>query len=92
MIDKHVDYDFDEVFFRKQDVRVGVILRFVGRSAHNSLWTVKRIDTNAGKYGYKPVQKVTKLGDYVTLHCEELNWTRETTFGHLSYSAIWRLA
>lgn len=79
----------DPIFFRKVDIFLGQKLLYKGRSAPDTVWTVKSIETNAGKEGYKHVDVVQKLADYVTLSD---GWeTKQMTFGYMSYSAIWRL-
>lgn len=84
------DYPADPIFFRKVDIFPGQKLRYMGRSAPNTVWTVKSIQTDAGKKGYKYVDVVNKLADYVVL--SNGVEVKQMTFGYMSYSAIWRLA
>lgn len=80
----------DPIFFRKVDIFVGQKLLYMGRSAPNTVWKVKSIQTDAGKKGYKYVDVVHKLADYVVL--SNGVEVKQMTFGYMSYSAIWRLA
>lgn len=82
---------YDPIFFRKDDVQVGVELLYMGRLAPRTKWTVVEIKTDLGRgHGMKQVQAVRTLGDYLTLRSAG-GEIRRMTFSYASYSAIWQL-
>lgn len=89
----------DKVFFSVDDIHVGTMMRYMGRTAPNSLWRVTRIQTfrvKSGRvYDKKDVGTVKHLHDQVYMVCTTGSYRGETisvSFGYASYSAIWRLA
>lgn len=82
---------YDPIFFRKDDVQVGIELLYMGRLAPRTKWTVIEIKTDLGRgHGMKIVQAVRTLGDYLTLRSAS-GEIRRMTFLYASYSAIWQL-
>jgi|HigsolmetaAR202D_1030399.scaffolds.fasta_scaffold16282_4 hypothetical protein len=83
--------EYDPIFFRKVDIKVGVNLLYKGRLQPNTSWTVTAIksDRGIGK-GMKSVQEVRKLTDLITVQ-SETGEVRRMSFSYASYSAIWQL-
>jgi hypothetical protein len=96
----HNSQEYDPVFFRKEDIKIGVRLVNYGRRDPGSVWVVRSIRTfkllPSGKYRVSHIDEVTHLSDIVTVNRippdDDFISEREPTFGSLSYSAIWRLA
>lgn len=90
------DYEDDSVFFHKGQIKFGVELRFIGRTAtdHES-WKVIRIDTFAIGPNYhgkmKTVKHVYQLKDLIYLQNTKTREVITRQFQNLSYSAIWQL-
>lgn len=82
---------YDPIFFRKDDVQVGIDLLYMGRLAPRTKWTVVQIKTDLGRgHGMKQVQAVRTLGDYLTVR-NAAGEVRQMTFAYASYSAIWQM-
>lgn len=82
---------YDPIFFRKDDVQVGVELLYMGRLAPRTKWMVTEIKTDLGRgHGMKQVEKVRTLGDYITVRSSS-GEVRRMTFAYASYSAIWQM-
>jgi hypothetical protein len=86
----------DDIFFHREQVKVGVQLQNFGRIDHATVWEVIQVKTyeigRTGRAKAAPAGQVQKLSDDVVLRRVGANETRQVTFASLSYSAIWRLA
>jgi hypothetical protein len=80
----------DDVFFHKGQLRVGSMLRNVGRLERGTTWEVIRIATHRPARISVSVRQPEKLNDTIYLRGPG-NQRRVITFGSLSYSALWRL-
>lgn len=84
----------DPVFFSKDQLKVGSILKYYGRHAPGTTWEVTKIwyfTKVKGQYRSHRNQTVTKLDDAIEVVCQDDGTIMELTFQYLSYSAIWRL-
>lgn len=92
----------DNVFFTKEQIRVGTVLMCVGRLTYNTRWRVTKITPDyRNRHPRKDnLDRVMYLLDTVHLElmgvrlAEQSHWeaNRRMSFACLSYSAIWRLA
>jgi len=90
----------DAIFFGPEDLHVGSVMRYMGRTAPNSNWEITRIESfrlkgNGTRYQIKRVKTAEHLHDYVYMTCTHGLRRGETvcvTVGYASYSAIWRIA
>lgn len=87
---------FDQVFFHKDQIKVGTTIVCAGRLQHGTRWRVVEIITEVknknGKWVRQSSPTVQKMTDEITLARVGSNKDqRAGTFGYLSYSAIWRL-
>lgn len=82
----------DDVFFTKEQVKVGTVLRHMGRRNPGLRWRVVGIrsvrSSPTGQLREVRVQQVEKLSDVVDLLCEN-GKSAALYFSYLSYSAIW---
>ena len=87
-------YKHDNIFFTKEQIKLGTVLRCVGRLHTNTLWEVEKIIADFRKRnggGVKHLDQVSRLQDEVHLISRGNGRDRRVaTFGALSYSAIWR--
>lgn len=84
----------DSVFFTKDQLKVGSILRYYGRHAPNTVWEVTSIRYCVIHNSELRSHKVTipqTLQDQVKVKCRNDGTCMELSFQYLSYSAIWRL-
>lgn len=86
----------DDIFFHREQIKIGVQLENFGRIDHATVWEVIQVKTyeigRTGRAKAAPAGQVQKLSDDVVLRRVNANETRQCTFASLSYSAIWRLA
>ena len=85
----------DPIFFHKSQIKVGTVLRHLGRKNPNTIWIVERIwSLRHTQHGWvkSSVAMTIKLDDLLDLRCEQTNEVRTLRFSYMSYSAIWRLA
>jgi hypothetical protein len=82
---------YDPIFFRKDDLKVGTELLYMGRLAPKTRWTIVEVKTDLGRgRGMKIVDGVRTLNDYLTLRSAS-GEIRRMSFAYASYSAIWQL-
>lgn len=82
----------DLIFFHKSQLRLGMTLHYMGRTAPNSFWLINRIWRVSHKRGVEVksiAASVGTLNDILELKCG--GETKYVRFGYLSYSAIWRI-
>jgi hypothetical protein len=91
--------EVDPIFFRKQDLKKGTLLTNYGRRDPRSTWRVTEFKSltllPTGLYRFDKTTEVVHLRDIVVLvrqpHSDAVANRRESSFGSLSYSAIWRI-
>jgi hypothetical protein len=87
----------DNCFFRKEDIKIGTILVYQGRTEPMTHWRVDDITSTIIRARYMPknvkVDMVQKLTDRLLLRRitpgGKRRVLRDVTFQYLSYSAIW---
>ena len=88
----------DSIFFHKGQIKVGMILLYMGRLDPQSRWRVTSIKshfktsaTSKSPYRLREVDSVRHLSDDIHMEHTRTGATRSCTFQYLSYSAIWRI-
>ena len=84
----------DNIFFTKDQLKVGSILKYYGRHAPNTTWEVTSIRfyiMHKGQLRSHKVKSPQTLADQVEIKCRNDGTCMECSFQYLSYSAIWRL-
>lgn len=84
----------DIIFFKKEQLKIGMSLKYYGRHRPGTTWEVVGIwyfPLVRGQYRRHKVDTVVTLQDQIDVVCKETGQHMELTFQYLSYSAIWRL-
>ncbi len=92
---QHVTLLSDSIFFPKSAIRIGQLLKCIGRTYRPYSWEVQQIESLMYVNGQKiavNVDSAQRMTDRVKLVCLVTGQVKILPFSYLSYSAIWQLS